>query len=719
MAKELKQLGIQIFDLLNDINRSPDFYSYQSSKAFFPQLHIDGLGELALPLCDAQAKQLISLCNEAPYGKGMETVVDKNVRNTWELDAGKISNGNKKWQQFLDETLRHCEEQLDLQGQTLVAHPYKLLLYEEGSFFLTHQDTEKEQGMVATLVVTLPSAHQGGELSISHQGKSVTIDFSKKEKRYNFQSALFYADCHHEVSPVTEGYRLNLIYNICFKGKRKLENLNFKEQEKGLSKLINQWQTNLKTDDTKHLLIMLDHQYSTDGFSLNTLKGIDRSRADTLLYAAKQVDCSAYLCLLEQYEMYSAWEEGECDDLIEDYFSLSLINDEGERETMSYSFLDENNILRQKTIDDDEPHEEEYEGYMGNYGNTLSRWYRYAAVILWPKKYQLEILAKNNISAAIVYLKSLKTSKDVNYSTELQRLFSMVENKSCSTGDEKFLLLTMVLKENNQALINLYCRYFLFSQNKLPSPKKIQQISQVCDWDYLKQYLKIEDGQVRKHVYQFLNEINTDLIWEQNPTAKKLLYQAIKESGNNFGWRDNANEIFKFIYPLCLSIADKQTTKVFNAFLIKQGKNLSAKTTILPYLEEQFEQIGSTDNVIYKLVIDWLKLQFSAYYQRIEVEPETALVEVVPSISCNCDDCKVIVNFMRSNKENIELPRLKVKCEHLGEQVEKHKVQVTYSIDKNRRPWRFNMRKIGADQRDKIAAYKKAKGFVERLERIS
>lgn len=715
---ELKQLGVQIFDLLNDINRSSDFYSYQSSQAFFPQLHIDDLGELALPLCEAQAKQLITLSNKAPYGKGLKTITDKNIRNTWELDASKINNGNKKWQTFLDKTLRHCEKQLDLKGQTLVAHPYKLLLYEEGSFFLTHQDTEKEQGMVATLVVTLPSAHQGGELTISHQGKSVTVDFSKKEKIYSFQSALFYADCHHKVSPVTEGYRLNLIYNICFKGQRKLETLNFSAQQKGLSELIDNWKNKLQAKDTKYLVITLDHQYSTDGFSLNTLKGVDRSRADTLLHAAKQIDCNAYLCLLEQYEMYNAWEKGECDELIEDYFSLQLINDTGKKEKISFSSIDEEDILRQKELNEDDPIDEDYEGYMGNYGNTLSRWYRYAAVIIWPKKYQLKMLAENNINAAISYLQKLKTDKDASFSTELQNLFIMIDNNKCSRKDEDFQLLEMILEEDNQPLTRIYYRYLLFSQEHLPPTRKLNKISKLCDWDYLKQHLDVENTRIRSHFFQYLNKINNNSIWKQHPSAEKLLHQAIIESSNNSGWSHDSGNTFKLIFPLCFSIANKQTTKVLTLFLKKHEKSLSAKNTILPYLEKQFKQIDSSNNMTFKLITDWLEKQFSTYYQRIEIKPDAALVEGTPSISCNCDDCKEIINFMNSKKEDISLARLKVKCEHLNEQVEHYKVQVTYRINKNCRPWRFNMRKIGANQRDKIAIYKKAKDFIIRLEKL-
>lgn len=31
------------------------------------------------------------------------------------------------------------------------------------------------------------------------------------------------------------------------------------------------------------------------------------------------------------------------------------------------------------------PYTSDYEGYMGNYGNTLDRWYRRAAVVVWPR----------------------------------------------------------------------------------------------------------------------------------------------------------------------------------------------------------------------------------------------------------------------------------------------------------------------------------------------
>ena len=49
-----------------------------------------------------------------------------------------------------------------------------MLVYGKGQFFLPHQDSEKDDAMVGTLVVSLPSAHTGGELVVDHAGQSVT-----------------------------------------------------------------------------------------------------------------------------------------------------------------------------------------------------------------------------------------------------------------------------------------------------------------------------------------------------------------------------------------------------------------------------------------------------------------------------------------------------------------------------------------------------------------
>ena len=102
--------------------------------------------------------------------------------------------------------------------EPVAAELYKLLVYDQGSFFVSHRDTEKVPGMFATLVLVLPSVSTGGELVVRHKDREVRLDL-RCEDPSEAAFAAFYADCVHEVLPVITGCRLVLVYSLLRKGK--------------------------------------------------------------------------------------------------------------------------------------------------------------------------------------------------------------------------------------------------------------------------------------------------------------------------------------------------------------------------------------------------------------------------------------------------------------------------------------------------------------------
>ena len=106
------------------------------------------------------------------------------------------------------------KEDLGCDSNHVKAELYKLLLYEEGGHFKPHRDSEKEDGMFATLIVQLPSIFAGNDLIVNHNCKSKIVKFDRNESRYEMVYAAHYADCQHEVTPLTSGYRLALVYNL-------------------------------------------------------------------------------------------------------------------------------------------------------------------------------------------------------------------------------------------------------------------------------------------------------------------------------------------------------------------------------------------------------------------------------------------------------------------------------------------------------------------------
>jgi len=161
--------------LLSTVNRPGDFFASGKIEVFAPRLEVEGVGPIALPLLSVQAEQLVATAQAAPYGRADETVLDTNVRRTWQIGAERVRIGGKHWPQTLEKILARVGEGLGV-AEPIAAELYKLLIYDQGSFFVSHRDTEKSPGMFATLVIVLPSISAGGELIIRHKGREVRLD---------------------------------------------------------------------------------------------------------------------------------------------------------------------------------------------------------------------------------------------------------------------------------------------------------------------------------------------------------------------------------------------------------------------------------------------------------------------------------------------------------------------------------------------------------------
>ncbi|CAP73318.1 uncharacterized protein PODANS_2_7100 [Podospora anserina S mat+] len=98
-------------------------------------------------------------------------------------------------------------------GQSIYAEPYKLLIHEEGAMFKAHTDTEKIPGMFGTLIISLPSAHQGGDIVLKYQSQTTIYKTSEHKQSW----ACWYSDVSHEVLPIHSGYHIVLTFNLAIR----------------------------------------------------------------------------------------------------------------------------------------------------------------------------------------------------------------------------------------------------------------------------------------------------------------------------------------------------------------------------------------------------------------------------------------------------------------------------------------------------------------------
>ena len=145
-----------------------------------PGLVVDTVGPVQTPIRVSDARRLIAVAKQAPFGRGTETVVDTAIRRCWELDPDRFRLTAEDWPDFERILAGGVAYELGFSEPLFKASLYKLLIYETDSFFLPHQDGEKLDGMVATLVVTLPGRFDGGELVIQHQDRTVACPASPK-----------------------------------------------------------------------------------------------------------------------------------------------------------------------------------------------------------------------------------------------------------------------------------------------------------------------------------------------------------------------------------------------------------------------------------------------------------------------------------------------------------------------------------------------------------
>lgn len=381
-----------ILSQLNDIKGTGSFVSHCVSTFQFPGLEVKDVGEISYPINEVQVKALINKAHKAPFGKGSKTILDSSVRSGWEIDAENLTFTGNGWEGFLKKALDHIKPDLGIEDYNISASLYKMLIYEKGDFFLPHKDSEKEKGMFGTLIIGLPCKHTGGELLVRFDGKEERVDFAEGAGNFKIPYTAFYADCEHEIKPVTSGYRICLVYNLVQKQAAKtIKIVPLEEHVKKIAEVLE----DDKYDPAKPTkIILLGHQYTPENFSMDALKLNDRSKAEALLRAADMAGYYAKMCLVTSYiagmpEPGGGYYGDDVDEdaVMEEVYDESLTIEHWMKDgvpPLSVGF-EEDDLIASFQLDEDEPIVKEVEGYMGNYGPDLLHWYHYGAVMLWPK----------------------------------------------------------------------------------------------------------------------------------------------------------------------------------------------------------------------------------------------------------------------------------------------------------------------------------------------
>jgi predicted 2-oxoglutarate/Fe(II)-dependent dioxygenase YbiX len=409
------------------------------------RLEVEGFGPVNFPVTPGRARKLLALGWPARFGRGEETLTDPDVRDTWEIPRHLV---RAEWNDaILKVILATVKEELGLPNAAgLTADLHSLLVYEPNQFFLAHQDSEKDDSMIGTLVVTLPSSYTGGELMVG---------LGEEWKAYRGSKTVlslvaFYADCRHEVLKVRSGYRITLTYNLLLRGDTSrsegdagtVAELAALVQEH-FSTPVPRYYRGPATDPPNRLVYLLDHEYTPRALSWSRLKGTDAGRVSLLRQAADRAGCEAVLALADIKTTHSAFEddyddyrygdrwdddyddddddddsgddtEYEIQELIDSEITLThWTGPDGTRLEETSLSVDGDEVCTSTETGEFKPYSSEYEGYMGNWGNTLDRWYHRAAVVVWPREQAFANRAETSPAWALDKLAAMASAGDI------------------------------------------------------------------------------------------------------------------------------------------------------------------------------------------------------------------------------------------------------------------------------------------------------------------
>ncbi|THX79990.1 hypothetical protein D6D04_04863 [Aureobasidium pullulans] len=416
LAKEIEMLSTDLREefrtYLDEITAAGQFATMRKLETIVkPEVKLLGMEgapdqEIATPLGSRDASKLIEAAHQAPFGRGEETIVDTSVRNTWELSPDRFSL-SEHWQPYVDSLMALVCDELGVRGDGIRAELYKMLLYEKGAMFKRHADSEKVPGMFGTLVISLPSAHWGGAVVVTHNGKKYSLQTYNHEYlawyEYNLAVTARGTIDNTQVQEVTSGYRWVLTYNLV---QTDCEQFNSAASaDRKLRAILTEWNNTIEEEggETDKMIYQLDHKYTDASIRLNSLKGADLLRAQRLFSVCDQVGFTLYLASLEKqvhgsaesnnngyYDRYDDDEEGSdgefhaIEDVIDETLKLTRVVDTDGNVIATDLDIEEDDIVQPDPYEDRDPDEDSYEGWTGNAGATSTHWYKGSVLVLVP-----------------------------------------------------------------------------------------------------------------------------------------------------------------------------------------------------------------------------------------------------------------------------------------------------------------------------------------------
>ncbi|KAI9894349.1 MAG: hypothetical protein M1814_003105 [Vezdaea aestivalis] len=352
----------------------------------------------------------------------------------------------------MDETAKRAAIELGVANASTNVRTefYKMLLYEEGAMFKPHKDTEKVPGMFGTLVICLPSEHIGGAVRLQHGGKSINFETSENSA-FSASYIAWYTDITHEITPLCEGYRWVLTYNLINESKGPAPSaLRRDVRIKSFTQMLDKWDT--LQCSSPYLIYPLEHQYTVRDLKLGQLEGDDYSRALHISQSCEEADFYMPLANMTMNVVYPN-DDDERNNIKTRKLELSNLVDTAGFSLLIYKtmIVSESQLLRPINDENRNPDFQGGGNYMGNSYAQIEQLFDNSAITIVPCFQIHQFLPGKDYSHEALYqlLRNLQTNLENKGDVKtleslIFRLHIISSCRNYSNTDQKDLYLVPV-----------------------------------------------------------------------------------------------------------------------------------------------------------------------------------------------------------------------------------------------------------------------------------
>ena len=386
------------------------------------------------------------------------------------------------------------------------------------------------------------------------------------------------------------------------------------------------------------------------------------------------------------------------------------------------------------------------EGYMGNYGPSLDRWYHRAALVVWPKKYKYSILVQAGPTASVSELSSLtkkmRQAKHREKATLLQECQSfahaiIAHGKFESTEKNKPIasMLKLIPDLQDDVLAKDFLQTIFSRSLYGDEGKSLVVFLDAIGWKNVEQELMAvfeQSTQSACKMVQLLEGMYTSLAENKNTkstqsTTQKLsiLKSLADRLANNieswdktsrdhyyFGYGDSANktymeriELIISLIERCFSLFKIQALNSLVQYFANTEKHYPLHGVLIPILEhygKSADQIDQTNPAV-KYLISLILTTLKNHTEKPIQIPRHWKMKA--DWQCECKDCLMLKEFLHDAKEKtLQVKMGKERRKHMHRTIDQHVIDLSHETIRQGSPFTlvFEKNRKSFEQKEKI-----------------